>query len=193
MLPLLVTPGETINAVIGAGGAGGAALTGRNNAARTGVAGGHTQFGSITLHGGGGGGAANAGTLALPNFLEAIQQAGTGALGGNASNDIRFGPGYAGTNNHVYSGGLAGAVFHNTAAGSSGNVYCGGGGGGAGSIFGAGGNGTDGKKDANTANGLNATGYGAGGGSAGSVGYTTTNRTAGKGGNGSPGIIIVNW
>lgn len=194
MVPLLVTPGQSIVATVGAGGLGGAAVTGRNDGGNFGQNGGDTIFDSLRLSGGTAG--ASSVVNNAPYVPVYVNNTGAGRAGGQytaSSNPSIAVPLRAGTDNPLFLGGLAGDLYHNTSLGSTGNVYAGGGGGGAGSILGAGGNGTDGRGDQNTSNAANASGYGAGGGTAGSVGWTSTNRTAGKGGNGSPGIIIVNW
>jgi hypothetical protein len=151
-----VTPGQVINAIVGAGGSGGAAGGG------TGFAGGTSSFGVVSLQGG------------YPGQVGSSSQ--TSASGGA--------PGLGGS---AGSGGGHGSWGGDSQAGEGGGAY---GGSGGHSPFGAAGGQVRG--NINPIAGLSAAGYGAGGGGAGGANVNGAH-TGAKGGDGAPGLLIIEW
>lgn len=168
-----VTPGQQINITIGSGGAGG----GANQA---GSAGGTTSLsGLISLPGGGGGKGTSTGGEA---GIAGGPGGGNGGYGGMSGG----GNGYTG-----YGGGGGQKVLNNVGLGGSpvaGAAHTGGAGGNGGSS--GGGNGTYGGGGGGGSSNAYKNGYGGGGsfGGGGGAGYATA-----KGGNGGPGIVIIEW
>lgn len=156
-IPVTVTPGQTINVTIGAGGAGGTAGSSGGSNGGPGVNGGNTVFGSLlTLLGGGGGSAGQ-----------------TGASNG--------------------AGGIGTTGYPIGSSGSDSVVNCGGGDGGSGGTSPYGGGGGKGRSGRpNGGPGFNAGGNGGGGGGGGGT-YQYGPGLAGAGGNGTSGILIVEW
>ncbi len=172
---LSVSPGQTINVIVGAGGIGGGGTTAYDSSAGSGGNGGTSQVLSVIAQGGsGGGGASNT---------------------NNASNYYAGGGGQAGGYTALYglngSSGGNGSVIYNNIYG----YYAGGNGGTAptgGQYSSAAGLGGYSSGNGNNPNGTNGSGIGSGGGGGG--GYVASgSMTAGNGGNGANGQVIIWW
>ena len=173
---LSVTPGQSYNITVGAGGAGGigdqsTTPPGRTNAA--GSAGLNSSFSSITALGGGQGLGSRTGGVAGVAQDSNISSA-TGGSGSGGGNGGKGGGGAStsGSNNSGASGGTGGSGVSNSISGSS-------------VTYGVGGAG--GSSGAPTTNGTNGTANSGNGGSGGRA----SAGAAGNGGNGGSGIVII--
>ncbi|MDO9550556.1 MAG: PKD domain-containing protein [Methanoregula sp.] len=195
-----VTPENSYDITVGAGGAGGA--TGAN----PGTNGGNSVFGTITSIGGGygagsdskmDGGSGGSGGGGVRDGKGGSRERGQGYVGGDGNRNSYLSGGGGGSSQ-------AGGDATDSAAGSGGDgtassitgtsvTYAGGGGGGSGFIYagalgGSGGGGAGGALPVN--DGANATGYGSGGGG-GTCAASGGGATAG--GKGSNGIVIIKY
>ncbi|MFQ5552265.1 MAG: hypothetical protein ACE5EW_00835 [Thermoplasmata archaeon] len=174
-----VTPGETLDIVIGGGGSGGAGNGGGNGGDGGGggppVAGGGNGAGASATMGGGGGGGGYAAILRGATFLVIGAGGGGGGGGGNAGGDFGGDGGAGGGTN-----GLAGQDSTDATGGGGGTQSSGG----AGGSSGTGGNGAAGGLNFG-GNGGNNGGGGGGSGNYGGGGGGGDDDGAGAGGGGS--------
>lgn len=131
-------------------------------------------------------GAGNAGTNGGETYIAGVISLPGGNGGGGGSAVIQNVAGYGG------AGGAGGAGFPNGQYGSDGN-YTGNGGNGGSTTFGGGGGGSRAATNTTQAGGSAAGFGGGGGGSGGGYGQATINVPTGAGGNGAPGLLIVEW
>lgn len=201
---------STVAVTVGAGGIGGAGAI-NNGDGSAGLNGGTCNFGIYAYASGGDGG------LAGTNVGNAFGGAG-GSYSGNSGGSSQFSGGGSteggGSLRGGSGGGAGGAIFSGspqlaTRGGSNlganllggnrgnsgaipGNGFQGGLLVGVNSLFnGSGGGGGGGGNFQNGGNGGNGRGFGTGGGGGGAVNYPSGSGTAGTGGNGSPGVVIV--
>lgn len=165
-----VTPGQVINITIGAGGMGSTAKSDGGSLFAgivQGQAGGDTIFGSITLKG--------------------------GKQGYCDSNVAHYNGGAAGGENASQGGILCTSLYM-----EAGNIYYQGGSGGS-SLFGVGGTGgtatyvNQTNQEKALTQGSDGVGFGAGGGGGGTWQHTSTDSKYSRAGNGTSGVIIVEW
>ncbi|MFQ5918475.1 MAG: hypothetical protein ACE5I4_00345, partial [Thermoplasmata archaeon] len=181
-----VTPGETLDIVIGGGGSGGV-VTGSGNGGDGGgggtpVAGGGAGAGSSTTVGGGGGGAGYAAVLRGATFLVIGAGGGGGGGGGNAGGDFGGDGGAGGGTN-----GVAGSPSTDAGGGGGGTQS----GGGAGGSSGNGGNGVAGGLNVGGDGGNNGGGGGGSGNYGGGGGGGDDDGAGGGGGGSGTGDILV--